>query len=135
MAQSPTQIFPNDLIAHRAIGVKLPLSSNSVFGSTYTNKDAIKYNLVNYLLTNPGELPGNPTFGAGLRQFIFEQISSDTLDGVEGLIQEGVRDNVPNIEIENITILSDPDRNNITVQLNYNIPYTGVSDQLELAFN
>lgn len=135
MAQEPRQIFPNDLIAHRAIGVKLPLGQKGVFGSTYTTKDAIKYNLVNYLLTNPGEIPGNPTFGAGLRQFIFEQVQSDTLEGIEGVIRDGVRDNVPNVDINNVTISASPDRNQIQVQLNYSIPFTGVSDELELAFN
>lgn len=135
MASEPLQIFPNDLIAHRAIGVRLPLSEKGVFGSTFTTKDAIKYNLVNYLLTNPGEIPGNPTFGAGLREFIFEQVHNDSLEGIEEVIRDGVSENISNVNINGIVLSSTPDRNQITIQINYSIPATGVSDELELAFN
>ena len=43
------------------------------FDPNFQTKDAIKNNLINYFLTNPGERPGNPLFGAGLRNFIFTQ--------------------------------------------------------------
>ena len=72
MAFGAKQIFPNDLRPRVAIGVNLPFNGNGVFVPNYQTKDAIKNNLINYFLTNPGERPGNPTFGAGLRDTLFQ---------------------------------------------------------------
>lgn len=134
MPLEPTQIFPNDLIAHRAIGIRLPLSSSGVFGPTFTTREATKYNLINYLLTNPGEIPGNPTFGAGLRQFVFNQITDEGLDGIEEAINDGVRENIANVEIEQVTISRSEDQNRIRINLSYNIPGTGMDDEVEITF-
>jgi len=134
MPLEPTQIFPNDLIAHRAIGIRLPLSADGVFGSTFTTKEATKYNLLSYLLTNPGEIPGNPTFGAGLRDFIFEQISDVGLDGIEQRINDGVRENIANVDIEGVTISSNDELNQIRVNISYSIPGTGMEDEVEITF-
>jgi phage baseplate assembly protein W len=80
MAFNPQQIYPIDLNASKAVGVDSPFNGNAVFKSNYLTKDAIKNNLINFFLTNPGERYLNPTFGGGLRAFIFEQITSDNLD-------------------------------------------------------
>ena len=134
MPLEPTQIFPNDLIAHRAIGIRLPLSSSGVFGPTFTTREATKYNLINYLLTNPGEIPGNPTFGAGLRQYVFNQITSEGLDGIEEQINTGVRENIANVEVEQVTISRSEDQNRIRINLSYSIPGTGMDDEVEITF-
>lgn len=134
MPIEPTQIFPNDLIADRAIGVRLPLSASGVFGSTFTTKEATKYNLLSYLLTNPGEIPGNPTFGAGLREFIFNQISGEGLDGIEERINDGVRENIANVDIEQVSIASSEDQNRIRINIAYSIPGTGMDDEVEITF-
>ena len=80
MAFEAQQIFPIDFNKSAAVGVDLPFNAPGVFRSNFTTKQAIKNNLINYFLTNPGERPLNPNFGGGLRSFIFEQISTDNLD-------------------------------------------------------
>ena len=50
-----------------AVGIDLPLNADNVFYSNYTTAEAIKYNLINFLLTNKGERVFNPTFGANLQ--------------------------------------------------------------------
>ena len=62
MAFNARQIYPNDLRPRRAIGFDLPIDGPAAFISNYQTRDAIKNNLVNYLLTNPGERPLNPEF-------------------------------------------------------------------------
>ncbi len=79
MAFGAIKKFPNDTKPRVGIGVDLPFSEGGVFTPNYTTQEAIKYNLINFFLTNPGERPGNPTFGGGLRGFIFEQISEQNL--------------------------------------------------------
>ena len=68
---SPTNLNPNT-----GLGVSIPFSNTSVFSSTYTTQEVVKTKLINYLLTNPGEIPLNPSFGGGLRDFIFDSIPS-----------------------------------------------------------
>ena len=70
MAFGATKIYPNDLRPRVAIGVDLPFSGPVAFIPNYQTKDAIKNNLINFLLTNPGERYENPLFGAGLRRYI-----------------------------------------------------------------
>ena len=80
MAFNPQQINPLDLNPSTGIGVDIPFNGNAVFKSNFQTKNSIKNNIINYFLTNPGEHYLNPTFGAGLRDFIFTQINNDNLD-------------------------------------------------------
>ncbi len=87
MPFNPQFINPIDLNPNLGVGVNLPFSGPSVFTSNYLTSQAIKNNLINYFLTNPGEIPLNPTFGGGLRAFIFQQISENSLDGLKENLQ------------------------------------------------
>ena len=80
MAFDAQQIFPIDFDKSAAVGIDIPFNAPGVFRPNYTTKAAIKNNLINYFLTNPGERPLNPSFGGGLRAFIFQQITTDNLD-------------------------------------------------------
>jgi phage baseplate assembly protein W len=135
MAYKVGQIYPNDLNPSRAIGFDLPINGNAVFISNYQTKDAIKSNLVNFLLTNPGERPDNPEFGGGLRKFIFTQIQQDNLEYLREDVQNKISNNFPSININNLNILSDTDENKVVVQIFYSIPNTNINDQLELNFS
>lgn len=135
MAFNPRQIFPNDLRPRVAIGFDLPINGNAVFTSNYQTRDAIKANLINFLLTNPGERPDNPEFGGGLRQFIFTQIQQDNLQYLKEDVQNKISNNFPNINILEINVLSQADENTIIVQIKYSIPNTNINDQLELNFS
>ena len=83
MAFGIQQIYPNDLNPSQAIGIDLPLNGNAVFKSNYQTKDAVKSNLINFFLTNPGERYLNPNFGGGIRAFVFEQIENNNIDSLK----------------------------------------------------
>lgn len=134
MAFGAKQIFPNDTRARVAIGCDLPFSDGAVFRPNYQTKDAIKNNLINYFLTNPGERPGNPEFGAGLRQFVFTQIESENLDFLKEDIQSKLNLNFPRVIVEDIDLTPDFDYNSIVVKITYSIANTGIEDELELSF-
>ena len=135
MAYKIGQKYPNDLNPNKAIGFDLPINGNAVFIPNYQTKDAIKNNLVNYLLTNPGERPDNPEFGGGLRKFIFTQIQQDNLEYLREDVQNKIANNFPSININNLNVLSDTDENRVIVQIFYSIPNTNINDQLELNFS
>jgi len=134
MAFNAQQISPIDFNKSAAVGVNLPFSSPGVFKSNYTTAAAIKNNLINYFLTNPGEIPLNPTFGGGLRAFIFEQITTNNLDFLEERISNDLETFFPNINIGNLEILKQEDNNIITVLLTYSVANTNINDTLQLNF-
>lgn len=134
MAFNAQQISPIDFNKSAAVGVNLPFSSPGVFKSNYTTAAAIKNNLINYFLTNPGEIPLNPTFGGGLRAFIFEQITTNNLDFLEERISNDLETFFPNINIGNLEILKQEDNNIITVVLTYSVVNTNINDTLQLNF-
>ena len=134
MAVGAVRKFPNDTRQRVGIGVDIPFSSGGVFTPNYTTKEAIKNNIINYFLTNPGERPANPLFGGGLRNFIFEQITTDNLDFLEERIQSDLGVFFPNIFVGNLEILKQEDLNIITVSLTYNVINTNISDTLEIDF-
>ena len=132
MAFNPQQIYPIDLNASKAVGVNLPFSGPAVFISNYLTKDAIKNNLINFFLTNPGERYLNPNFGGGLRAFIFEQITNDNLDFLREDINKKISNYFPNILINELTVTGQQDTNQITVVLKYSVLNTNITDNLEI---
>ena len=135
MAFGAQKIFPIDTKPGTAIGVAIPFNAPGVFYSTYTTKDAVRNNLLNFFLTNPPERYLNPTFGSGLRAFIFEQITTGNLDGLKENIQSQLTRFFPNVRVGSLDIFQDPDYNTITVSLTYNVIDTAISDEIQIAFN
>jgi phage baseplate assembly protein W len=134
MAFSPQQIAPIDFDASTAVGVNLPLNGPAVFISNYQTKDAIKNNLINFFLTNPGERPLNPSFGGGLRAFVFEQITLDNLSSLREDVNDKLQIYFPNIIVESLTVTGDNDNNQINVTLKYSVLNTNINDTLEIEF-
>ena len=134
MAFGAQQISPIDFNKSAAVGVDIPFNAPSCFRPNYTTAAAIKNNLINFFLTNPGERPLNPTFGGGLRDFIFEQIADDNLDSLEETITTQLQEFFPNVVIGDLEILRQEDLNTITVSLTYSVINTNISDTLEIDF-
>ena len=134
MAFGAQQIPPIDLNKSAAVGVDIPFSATGVFKPNFTTKQAIKNNLINYFLTNPGERPLNPTFGGGLRSFIFEQITTGNLNFLKERIQKDLNSFFPNVSIGNLQILRQEDTNSISISLTYKVVNTNISDNLQLDF-
>ena len=134
MAFGAKKIFPIDTRPGTGVGVGLPFNAPAVFPITYTTKEAIKNNLINYFLTNKNERYLNPTFGGDLRSFIFEQITSGNLDYLKEDIQNQIGLYFPNVIVASLNINSYPDVNQIEVILTYDIKDTGLTDTIQLAF-
>tara|TARA_Y100001973_G_C5181748_1_gene325311 strand:- start:396 stop:800 length:405 start_codon:yes stop_codon:yes gene_type:complete len=134
MAFNPQQINPLDLNPSTGIGVDIPFNGNAVFKSNFQTKNSIKNNIINYFLTNPGEHYLNPTFGAGLRNFVFEQINDDNLDFLKEDIETKLGDFFPNIKIISLNVLRNDDFNTISIKLNYVIPNTNINDTINIDF-
>jgi phage baseplate assembly protein W len=134
MAFGARRVYPNDTRPRVAIGVNLPFSEPGVFTPNFQTRDAVKNNLINYLLTNPGERLENPTFGAGLREYIFNAINTENFDFIKENLQDKIDQNFDNVEILSIDVGRNVNENTINVSINYKIPNTGINDELELNF-
>jgi phage baseplate assembly protein W len=134
MAFGAKKIFPIDQNPRKAVGVALPFNAPGVFSSTFITKDSIRNNLINYLLTNPGERPFNPTFGAGIRNYIFEQIIDGTTDDIAAKIEEDIIKYFPNVKA-NVQVTPSYDYNTVFVDINYSIINTGITDNLQINLN
>ena len=128
-------ISPLNLNPNIGLGVSIPFSNTSVFSSTYTTQETVKNNLINYFLTNPGEIPLNPSFGAGLRNFLFEQISNVTVDNVRAFVQSKLEIAFPMIQIDSLQVLTtQQDNNTLIVQLKYSIPNSNINGNINFQF-
>ncbi len=134
MAFGAKKIYPIDTKPSVAVGIGLPFNGPAVFNSTYLTKDAIKANLINFFLTNPYERYLNNRFGAGLRAFIFEQITNDNTEFLKNNIQTQLNQFFSNINVVSLDIFANNDSNSINVVLTYSIPNTDISDVLEITF-
>ena len=137
MAFGAGQKFPNDTRPRVGIGVDIPFNEGGVFTPNYTTQKSIKNNLINYFLTNPGERPGNPAFGGGLRRFIFNQISTENIDYLIEDIQTKLSTEFPNVILNELNVdggKENTDNNNVTVEIFYSVKNTGITDDLTLNF-
>ena len=132
MAYNARKISPLDLRPSTAIGVKIPFSALNVFDSVYSTKDQTKYNLINFLLTDPRERPFSPNFGAGLRSFLFEQLETNTYEDLRTMLINKIESNFSNVNIINLTVTSDVNIGAINIEFSYNIRNTKESDEVLL---
>ena len=134
MAYQAININPLDLKPSTAIGVAIPFAAPNVFTSVYTTQEQLKFNIINYLLTNSGERLFQPNFGANIRNQLFEQITPEGADEIESVIRAGVEAYFPTVSIVDLKIIPYNDTNSINISFSYNITNTGQSDQISLNF-
>lgn len=130
MATKVQQINPLDLRTSLGIGVNLPFSGKAVFNTTYTSREAIKANLVNYFLTNKGERFLNPLFGSDLRSLLFENISEESTLRIKTKIEREMANFFPNVVIKIFEINNFPDRNSVNIFLRYEIMNSNIEDDI-----
>ena len=135
MAYNLKQINVLDLRPSTGVGVALPFNTPAVFQTVYTTKEQLRYNIINYLLTNKRERIFNANFGASIRDKVFEQITLDTTDSLDAQIRTGVQQYFPNVIITSLTFGGDPNQNLLTIQFSYTIKNTGESDNVIISLN
>tara|TARA_Y100000593_G_scaffold54477_1_gene101826 strand:- start:830 stop:1249 length:420 start_codon:yes stop_codon:yes gene_type:complete len=125
-------INPLDSDENVAIGVTFPFNGNAVFNSSYTTKDQVKSNLLNVLLTDPGERVMEPTFGIGVKRLLFEQNINE--DDLKSRINDQVNVYIPEIEIINLTTKFISDDHTLFIRLTYKFILDNSLDAIQLNF-
>lgn len=118
---------------NKGIGINIPFNGNTGLNTTYTTKDSIRVNLLNFLLTGNRERILNPNFGSGIRNQLFELIENNLLNDIKNLIQYSIKENFPDIELEELNIT--PENNTVIIYIRYNIIRTNIEDDIQINFN
>ena len=126
------EIDPIDLEPKKALGVKIPFrSTGSPFELNYTTKDQVKSNLLNLLLTNPGERFNEPLFGVGISQQLFKQNISE--EDLQSTITTQTELFVPEVSVENIEITKE--NQFVDIKIIYKLKANNAMDVVTLTIN
>ena len=135
MAEIISNRIPIDSDQRKAVGFKIPMDGSAVFIPTYTTRDQIKSNLINYMLTNKGERYMNPDFGSNLRALLFQQIDDGDLDDLLEEIQLTISQDFPTIQVKEIGFDRSPeskDDNEVTFTMTYAVDILGIEDDIQI---
>ena len=135
MAYNVRNINVLDLRPSVGVGVALPFNTSAVFQTVYTTKEQLKFNIINFLLTDKRERVFNANFGDNIRSKLFEQITESTTEDLDNQIRLGMQQYFPNVIITDLTFGGDPNQNLLTIQFSYTINNTGESDNVIINLN
>ena len=127
------RIDPLDLNKNATIGVAFPLDDSNMFKGTMTVEEQAKANLINLLLTQPGERVNLPKYGVGLKNLLFEQ-QVDITVLKEQIISTTAR-YIPNIKITDVQTGMNDEGNTIYIKLSYISSLNGNPDSIQLNFS
>ena len=114
------KLNPQDVGQPQGIGINVLFNNDtSVFNQTFTTKEQVKSNLINFILTDKGERFFNPSFGGNLRASLFEP--DVVFDSVAARLEEEIYAYVPNIIIKKIDIKLLSDQNIVNMSIFYSI--------------
>ena len=130
--QSSKRINPLDLDKNVEIGIAFPLDENNMFKGTENVRDQIKSNLLNLLLTYPGERINLPTFGIGLKKLLFEP--NIDLEILKSKIQSQINRFIVDIKLKNIGIDKSEDKHTVSLTLTYAYLLDNSPDTIQLNF-
>jgi len=127
------RISPLNLNKNVTIGVAFPLDQKNMFKGTETVQEQNKANLINLLLTYPGERINLPDYGIGLKNLLFEQ--QVDLENLKENIQQQALIHIPSIRIQDIQTGLSEDEHTIFISLTYTNLEDNSLDGVQLNFN
>lgn len=134
------KVHPLDFEPNVAIGIDLPMmaGAGAAFKLNYTTLDQAVANAKNLLLTNKGERIMQPEFGCDLQNYIFENITEQTVTDIENTIRSSFEYWLPYIFINELLVVPNEDSNRINITLSISLEgnkFDTRSIQLEILVN
>jgi len=127
------RISPLDINKNVTIGVAFPLDDVNLFKGTQTVKEQVKSNLINLLLTEPGERINEPSFGVGLKNLLFEQ--NPDIEILKEKINTQIEYYIPLISLSDINVNFENDKYLLYIIISYSFNLDGSTDAIQLNFN
>ena len=88
------------------VGFRFPLVPDTGFSWTY-GPDIVAQALRTLLLTEPGERVGRPTYGVGLRRFLFAPNNVTTRTLVKQVVTEAIETQEARVKLDAVDVRSD----------------------------
>ena len=112
-----------------SIGLKYPLfaTERGSQNVSRTTLEAVKADIINLLITRPGERVMNPTFGISMDKYLFEPNVDSFIEDIKTDITESVNLWLPFLIIQEITITTtneDKDKNQFKIKLVFSLNST-----------
>ena len=132
-------VLEKDLDPNVKIGIPLPMDhvdGSGFFPGTSTTLSQTGSNIRNLLLTNKGERVGQPEFGCGLLQILFEPLSDTLIDNVTSTIEEALATWLPHVLINKLNVEGDEvEQNQLNIEIEFSLTIQpDVLDSISLNF-
>ena len=134
-----SSVLEKDLNPDIKIGISLPMDhtdGSGFFPCTSTTLSQTGSNIRNLLLTNKGERVGQPEFGCGLLQILFEPLSDTLIDNVTSTIEEALATWLPHVLINKLNVEGDEvEQNQLNIEIEFSLTIQpDVLDSISLNF-
>ena len=103
--------------------IDLDFTRNAVTNDVNVVEDviAVKRSVRNLVQTNFYERPFNPELGCGVRELLFEPFTPLTKVHLERKIEEVLVNNEPRVELQNVAVDDDQDRNRLVDAISFQV--------------
>ena len=134
-----SSVLEKDLNPDVKIGLSLPMDhtdGSGFFPGTETALSQTGSNIRNLLLTNKGERVGQPEFGCGLLQVLFEPLSDSLIENVTATIEEALATWLPHVTISKLNVEGDEvEQNQLNIEIEFSLTIQpDVFDSISLNF-
>jgi phage baseplate assembly protein W len=91
--------------------------------------DLVAESITRILMTNPNERPGQPYFGVGLKNQIFELLDETVISSIDAAIREQIGAYEPRATINSLLMTPDSNENTLSVKLGFTLMGDKIGDQ------
>ena len=115
----------------------IEFDSKYSFQNVKSMKELIKFHLTNLLLTYPGEKISDPSYGVGIKRYLFEQLTPDTKLKIQSDVSLAISRYLRYLNRVSVEVKESSQRDNlgpnaIIVQVVYSIKNTKIKDVLSI---
>ena len=111
-------------------GLDFPISRSDVDGLTMIKdvKKLVSFHLKNLLFTSPGEKISDPSYGIGIKRYLFEPLTPATRNIVRDNIRSQIRSKLSYLNLKGIDVKSSEEDSSISISIKYQVSGTKISD-------
>lgn len=115
-------------------GWAFPVCANAGRTDTAAYEEDVKQAIRIILGTDPGERVMRPDFGAGLSAFVFEPMSTSTLEALRQRVRDALVDWEPRIDVISVAVTPSPSEGKVLIDMSYRIRATNSQQNLVYPF-
>jgi phage baseplate assembly protein W len=117
------------------VGWSFPLSTDAGQAEMAAYEEDVRQAILIVLLTNGGERVMRPTFGAGLKSFVFEPINPTTMAALQRRVEDALIDWEPRIDVVSVSVTPSPDLlSTVLIDITYRVRATNSVGNLVYPF-